>query len=204
MTPAAAGPDKGPDKGPDEAERCHVETRAQWRAWLAEHHADTPRVWVVTWKRTTGRPAPSYDDLVEEALCYGWVDSTAGTVDDERSMLRFTPRKPGSGWARTNKARVERLTAAGAMAEPGLESVRRAHADGSWTLLDDVEALVVPDDLAVALAALPPAGDNFDAFPPSARRAILLWLVQAKRAETRSARVAKTAELAARNERAVR
>jgi uncharacterized protein YdeI (YjbR/CyaY-like superfamily) len=199
MTPPAAAPN-----APDEAERFHTETRAQWRAWLAEHHADAQRVWVVTWKRATGRPAPSYDELVEEALCYGWVDSTAGTLDDERSMLRFTPRKPGSGWARTNKARVERLSAAGLMAEPGLESVRRAHEDGSWTLLDDVEALVVPDDLAAALAALPPARDNFDAFPPSARRAILLWLVQAKRAETRGARIRRTAELAARNERAVR
>jgi uncharacterized protein YdeI (YjbR/CyaY-like superfamily) len=192
-----------PDAAP-ESERFHPGTRAEWRAWLAEHHANRPRVWVVTWKRATGRPAPSYDDLVEEALCYAWVDSTAGTLDDERSMLRFTPRKPGSGWARTNQARVERLSAAGLMAEPGLESVRRAHEDGSWTLLDDVEALVVPDDLAAALAALPPARENFDAFPPSARRAILLWLVQAKRAETRSARIRKTAELAARNERAVR
>jgi uncharacterized protein YdeI (YjbR/CyaY-like superfamily) len=199
VTPAA-----GPGAGADDAERFHAGTRERWRAWLAEHHADAPRVWVVTWKRATGRPAPSYDDLVEEALCFGWVDSTAGTLDDERSMLRFTPRKPGSGWARTNKARVERLTAAGLMAEPGLESVRRAHEDGSWTLLDDVEALVVPDDLAAALAELPPARDNFDAFPPSARRAILLWLIQAKRAETREARVRKTAELAARNERAVR
>lgn len=199
MTPAT-----GPGAGDGDAERFHAGTREQWRAWLAEHHANAPRVWVVTWKRATGRPAPSYDDLVEEALCFGWVDSTAGTLDDERSMLRFTPRKPGSGWARTNKARVERLSAAGLMAAPGLESVRRAHEDGSWTLLDDVEALVVPDDLAAALAELPPARENFDAFPPSARRAILLWLIQAKRAETREVRVRKTAELAARNERAVR
>ena len=187
----------------DAAERFHPESRAQWRAWLAAHHADTPRVWVVTWKRATGRPAPSYDDLVEEALCYGWVDSTAGTLDGERSMLRFGPRKPGSGWARTNKARIERLTAEGLMAEPGLAVVRRAQEDGSWSLLDDVEALVVPDDLAAELAARPPAREHFDAFPPSARRAILLWLVQAKRAETRASRVRKAAELAQRNERAV-
>jgi uncharacterized protein YdeI (YjbR/CyaY-like superfamily) len=200
VTPPPGAGVGGKDAGD---ERFHAETREQWRAWLAEHHADSPRVWVVTWKRATGRPAPSYEDLVEEALCYGWVDSTAGTVDDERSMLRFSPRKPGSGWARTNKARIERLTAEGLMAEAGLAVVRRAHDDGSWSLLDDVENLVVPADLAAALDALPPARANFDAFPPSARRAILLWLVQAKRAETREGRVRKTAELARRNERAV-
>jgi uncharacterized protein YdeI (YjbR/CyaY-like superfamily) len=187
---------------PDADARFHPESRAQWRAWLAEHHADTPRVWVVTWKRSTGRPAPSYDDLVEEALCYGWVDSTAGTVDDERAMMRFGPRKPGSGWARTNKVRIERLTAEGAMAEPGLAVLRRAREDGSWTLYDDVEDLVVPPDLAAALDALPPARANFDAFPPSARKAILAWLVTAKRATTREARIRRTAELAQRNERA--
>jgi uncharacterized protein YdeI (YjbR/CyaY-like superfamily) len=157
---------------------------------------------VVTWKRSTGRPAPSYDDLVEEALCYGWVDSTAGTVDAERGMMRFTPRKPGSGWARTNKARVERLSAAGLMAEPGLAAVRSAHEDGSWTLFDDVENLVVPPDLAAALEALPPARANFDAFPPSARKQILAWVVTAKRAETRASRIRTAAEKAQRNERA--
>jgi uncharacterized protein YdeI (YjbR/CyaY-like superfamily) len=179
----------------------HAGTRAEWRAWLAEHHADTSRVWVVTWKRATGRPAPTYEELVLEALCYGWVDSTAGTVDDERSKLRFTPRKPGSGWARTNKARVEELTAAGLMAEAGLEAVRRAREDGSWSLLDDVEALIVPPDLAAALEERPPARKNYDRFPPSARRAILLSLVQARRAETRRQRIARVAELAQRGER---
>jgi uncharacterized protein YdeI (YjbR/CyaY-like superfamily) len=179
----------------------HAETREQWREWLARNHDEVPRVWVVTWKRATGRPAPTYEELVLEALCYGWVDSTAGTVDGERSKLRFTPRKPGSGWARTNKARIEELTAAGLMAEPGHAVVRRAHEDGSWSLLDDVEALVVPPDLAAALEALPPARERYDAFPPSARRAILLSLVQAKRAETRAKRIARVAELAQRGER---
>jgi uncharacterized protein YdeI (YjbR/CyaY-like superfamily) len=182
--------------------RFHPETRAEWRAWLAEHHAGTRNVWVVTWKPHTGRPAPSYDDLVEEALCFGWVDSTAGTVDDERKMQRFSPRKPGSGWARTNKVRIERLLAEGQMAEPGLAVLRQAQEDGSWTLYDDVEALVVPDDLAAALDALPPARANFDAFPPSARKRILAWVVTAKRPATREARIRTSAELAQRNERA--
>jgi uncharacterized protein YdeI (YjbR/CyaY-like superfamily) len=179
----------------------HPETRAEWRAWLAEHHAETARVWVVTWKRATGRPAPTYEELVLEALCYGWVDSTAGTVDAERSKLRFTPRKPGSGWARTNKARIEELAAAGLLAEAGREVVRRAREDGSWTLLDDVEALVVPPDLAASLEAAPPARAEYDAFPPSARRAILLSLVQAKRPETRAKRIATITELARQGQR---
>jgi uncharacterized protein YdeI (YjbR/CyaY-like superfamily) len=182
--------------------RFHAETGEGWRAWLAEHHADVQAVWVVTWKPRTGRPAPSYDDLVEEALCFGWIDSTTGTVDDERKEQRFSPRKPGSGWARTNKVRIERLLAEGRMAEPGLAVLRQAQEDGSWTLYDDVEALVVPDDLAAALDALPPARANFDAFPPSARKQILAWIVTAKRPETREARVRKSAELAQRNERA--
>ena len=143
-----------------------------------------------------------YEAAVQEALCFGWIDSTAGRVDARRSKLYFAPRKPGSGWAATNKARVERLLAAGQMAPAGLAAIERAKADGSWTLLDPIEQGIVPDDLAAALAAHPPAAVNFEAFPKSARRAILFWIAVAKRPETRAARVRETAERAARNERA--
>jgi uncharacterized protein YdeI (YjbR/CyaY-like superfamily) len=186
---------------PVDGDHVHPETRAQWRAWLEREHARSAGVWVVTWRRPTGRPAPSYEELVEEALCYAWVDSTARGIDDERTSLRFTPRKRGSGWARTNKERVARLSAAGLMAPAGLRSVEEARADGSWTLLDDVEALVVPADLAVALDAVPAARAHFDAFPRSTRRAILLWITLAKRPETRARRITETAEKAGRNER---
>ena len=95
---------------PDDPE-VHVETRAQWRQWLVTHHEEYGGAWAVTWRKPTGRPAPSYDDLVEEALCVGWVDSMARVIDDERTSLRFSPRKRGSGWALTNKERVARLSA---------------------------------------------------------------------------------------------
>jgi uncharacterized protein YdeI (YjbR/CyaY-like superfamily) len=127
-----------------DGERLHVEDVEQWRAWLHENAERGTGVWLVSWKRATGRPAVTYEQAIEEALTVGWVDSTAGTIDDERSMLWFAPRKRGSGWSRPNKQRLERLEAAGRMQERGRAVVAQAKQDGSWTLLDDVEDLVVP------------------------------------------------------------
>jgi uncharacterized protein YdeI (YjbR/CyaY-like superfamily) len=187
----------------DEAPQVQCETRAAWRAWLEANHATEPSAWLVTWRRSSGRPVLDYAEAVEEALCFGWVDSTGGRLDDERTRLYFTRRKPGSGWARTNKERVARLVAEGRMAPAGMAVVEQAKSDGSWTLLDDVESLVVPHDLAAALAATPPAAGHWEAFPPGVRKQILGWIAQAKRPATRAARIAETAERAARNERAI-
>jgi uncharacterized protein YdeI (YjbR/CyaY-like superfamily) len=188
--------------GIDDAPLVEVETRAQWRAWLEANHATSSGVWLVTWRSGSGRAGLPYEDGVEEALCFGWVDSRGGRLDEQRSKLYYSPRKPRSGWARTNKARVERLIAAGLMAPAGLAAIERAKANGAWEMLDDVENLVVPDDLAAAFEANPPAADAWAAFPPSARRTILEWIRHAKRPETRAARIAETATAAARNERA--
>lgn len=187
-----------------DAPLIQCETRAEWRAWLEAHHATSPGAWLVTWRRGSGRPVLEYEAAIEEALCFGWVDSTAGRVDDQRGKLYYAPRKPRSVWARSNKARVERLIAAGRMAAPGLAAIERAKANGSWTILEDAENLVVPDDLQAALDARPPAAANWTAFPPSARTMALGWIAQARRPETRARRIAETAELAARNERAPR
>jgi uncharacterized protein YdeI (YjbR/CyaY-like superfamily) len=176
--------------------------RAEWRAWLIEHHQTSRGVHLAGWRRASGRVPIDYVACTEEALCVGWIDSKASVLDEERSLLWFSPRKPGSGWARTNKERVARLTAAGLMLPAGLAVVEQAKRSGTWTLLDDVEDLVVPDDLAAALDGLPGARANWDAFPPSARRQDLYWLVTAKRPETRSRRLAEIAARAARNERA--
>jgi uncharacterized protein YdeI (YjbR/CyaY-like superfamily) len=176
--------------------------RAEWRAWLIEHHQTSRGVHLAGWRRASGRVPIDYVACTEEALCVGWIDSKASVLDEERSLLWFSPRKPGSGWARTNKERVARLTAAGLMLPAGLAIVEQAKRSGTWTLLDDVEDLVVPDDLAAALDGLPGARANWDAFPPSARRQDLYWLVTAKRPETRSRRLAEIAARAARNERA--
>ncbi len=144
----------------------------------------------------------SHDDAVEEALCFGWIDSLPRKLDDERTMLLLSPRMPGSAWSKANKDRVERMNAAGKMHPAGLRKIEQSKADGSWTFLDDVEALIVPDDLAAALAEYEDAEENFAAFPPSSKRGILEWIKQAKRAETRSKRVWETAELASKNVRA--
>jgi uncharacterized protein YdeI (YjbR/CyaY-like superfamily) len=186
----------------DDAPWVEADDRATWRAWLEANHATASGAWLVTWRPRSGRVGLDYEAAIEEALCFGWVDSTGGRVDDDRGKLYFAPRKPRSGWAATNKARVERLIVAGRMAPAGLAAIERARANGSWELLDSVERLEVPDDLAVVLAASPPAAANFAAFPPSARKQLLGWVAFAARPETRAARIRQIAESAARNERA--
>jgi uncharacterized protein YdeI (YjbR/CyaY-like superfamily) len=184
-----------------DAPQVHADDRATWRGWLEANHATARGAWLVTWRRGHG-PVLDYAEAVEEALCFGWIDSTAGRVDEHRSKLYFAPRKPRSGWAATNKARVARLVADGRMAAAGLAAVQRAKADGSWTALDAIEQGIVPDDLAAELAAHPPAASNFAAFSKSARRALLVWIDSAKRPATRAARIEETAVRAARSERA--
>ena len=176
-------------------------TLADWRAWLADNHARPEGVWLITYRPAAGKTPFSYEQAVEEALCFGWIDGQANKLDDERTMLWFAPRRPGSGWARTNKARIERLIADGRMTPAGLSKIEAAQADGSWTLLDSVERLEVPDDLAAEFDKYPDARAHFDAFPPSARRMALTWIATAKRPETRAKRVAETARLAQENVR---
>ena len=180
----------------------HPKTRANWRAWLAKHQAQTEGVWLISYKKATGKPRFEYDEAVEEALCFGWVDSKPNKLDDERSLLYFAPRKGGTGWSKPNKERVERLIAAALMMPAGLAKVEAAKQDGTWTALDGVEALEVPPDLAQALAALPNAQENWDAFPRSVKRGILEWIVNAKKPETRAKRIEETATLANENKRA--
>jgi uncharacterized protein YdeI (YjbR/CyaY-like superfamily) len=184
-----------------EYERIHPETRAEWRAWLQDHHDHSAGVWVVQWRTVTGRNRLGYSDLVEEALCFGWIDSRARRLDDERSMITMTPRRRGSVWSRSNKERLERLAAVGLMTPAGQQVVDAAKADGSWAALDDVDALVVPEDLAAALATNPLAARHFEAFSPSAKRMILYWIGSARRPPTRLRRVTETVRLAAENRR---
>lgn len=186
----------------DDAPYVHADDRATWRAWLEANHATARGVWLVTWRPRTGRISLDYEAAIEEALCFGWVDSTGGQMDDERGKLYFAPRKPRSVWAASNKARIERLIAEGRMAPAGLAVIERAQANGSWEVLDAVERMEVPEDLAAALEIRPSAAANFAAFPPSARKMLLGWIALARRPETRAARITKIAVAAARNERA--
>ena len=180
----------------DDAERFEPATLAEWSEWLARNHGDRRGVWLVTAKRSTRRQPFDYEAAVVEALRYGWIDATQRSLDIERSMLWFAPRNPRSGWSGTNKARIERLLEEGRLEPAGLAAVEVARANGSWSLLDDVEALVVPPDLAAALDAHG-LRSAWDSMTPSLRRQHLLALVQAKRPETREKRVASAVAAAA-------
>lgn len=180
----------------------HPKTRAAWRAWLMKHHTRGEGVWLITYKLASGKQGLTYAEAVEEALCFGWIDSKPAKLDDERTMQWYSPRKPKSMWSAINKERIVRLIAEGKMHPAGLAKIEAAQADGSWSKLDAIDAMEMPDDLAAALAAHPPALEHFDAFPPSVKKFLLYWVTSAKRPETRAARIAETAAKAQRGERA--
>ncbi len=180
----------------------HPLTRAEWRTWLAANHTRPQGVWLITYKKATGQPRVEYEEAVEEALCFGWIDSKANKLDAERSQLWFSPRKTGTGWSKPNKERIERMLAQELMTPAGLAKIEAAQADGSWTALDAVEALETPPVPADALAATPPAPDYWAAFPRSVKRGILEWIATARTPATRARRIDETARLAAQNERA--
>lgn len=184
-----------------EAEQVEVQSQEALRAWLVANHARTDSIWLITWKAHTPHHL-SWDVVVEEALCFGWIDSQPRKLDQDRSMIRLSPRKPGSGWSGVNKARIERLMASGRMAAPGLAKIALARQDGSWSALDEASDLTIPADLKEAFDAHPGAGDRFETFPPSARRSILEWIAMAKRPQTRTTRVNETARRAALGQRA--
>ncbi|WP_374689025.1 YdeI family protein [Promineifilum sp.] len=180
----------------------HPLTLSAWRAWLEANHTRPEGVWLITYRRASGKPFIPYEATVEEALCFGWIDGQVKTLDDERTMQWFAPRRAGSVWAKSNKERVARLIAEGRMTPAGLAKIEAAKADGSWALLDSVDNLEVPADLEAEFDNYPTARANFDAFPRSARHAILGWIALAKRPETRAKRITETARLAQDNVRA--
>jgi uncharacterized protein YdeI (YjbR/CyaY-like superfamily) len=180
----------------------HPETRAAWRAWLAANHATHRGVWLAAWRRGVDRPVVPYSDTVEEALCFGWIDSTANVLDERRSLQLMTPRKPKSSWTRLNRERVARMEAAGLLTDAGRRAVAVAQANGYWSLMDQVEDLREPDDLAAALDAVPAARTHWDAFPPSARKPLLWWVITAAKPETRARRIERIVTEAEQGRRA--
>lgn len=184
----------------DEGERVVAADAAAWRAWLEEHHARTSGVWLLS-VRGQNEGRVGYDDAVRQALCFGWIDGPVRTFDDETVGQWFSPRRRGSGWAATNKARLIDLEAAGLLAPAGIRVLEAAKADGSWTLLDGPEAGIEPPELTEALDAVPAARANWDAFPKSVKKFGLTHIAMAKRAETRSARIAKIVADAAEGKR---
>ncbi len=174
-------------------------SRAQWRAWLEKNHKTKERIWLVFFKKATKKPTLTYDESVEEALCFGWIDSLPRKLDEERHMLLFTDRKPKSPWSGLNKTRLEKLIAAGLMQAAGLEKVEIAKKNGAWESFDAAETLSEPEDLTALLNQNAVARTNWNAFAPSARKGILFWLSTAKRPETRTKRLLEIVEKAAQN-----
>lgn len=180
----------------------HARSRQDWRDWLFRYSEREKGLWLIIYKKDSGVPSVYYPEAVDEALCFGWIDSKPNKRDDRSYYQYFSVRNPRSYWSKVNKEKVERLLSEGRMAAPGLEMVRLAKESGTWNALDEVEALVVPGDLAEAFARHPGSAENFDAFPRSVKRGILEWIFQAKRAATRAKRIEETASKAKENIRA--
>ena len=177
----------------------HPKTRVEWREWLAINHDRSKGVRLVLIKKGADIPGIMYSDAVEEALCFGWIDSTPGKLDEQRYTLYMSPRKPKSGWSKINKQRIQKLVKEGRMTEAGLTKIEAAKNDGSWNRLDAIDGLEMPADLLEQLSANAEAKHNFEAFSTSSKKIILFWIASAKREETRQKRMEETVRLAAQN-----
>jgi uncharacterized protein YdeI (YjbR/CyaY-like superfamily) len=172
-------------------------SRQEWRTWLQGNHNLRQSVWLIYFKKKTAVASITYSDAVEEALCFGWIDSTRKSLDDHTFTQFFCRRKPKSVWSKVNKAKVQRLIEEGLMNEAGFASIKIAKENGSWTILDDVEELLIPQELEIAFTMHKESKEYFLSLSKSVRKAILQWLVLAKRPETIEKRVNEIAELAA-------
>jgi len=182
--------------------RFQPDSLSAWRRWLESNHGECPGVWLVIFKKSTGKQEFGFDPAIEEALCFGWIDSLPRTMDGERTMLWFSPRKRTSAWSAVNKRRVEKLLAENRMHPSGLRAIFEAKTNGSWFRIDSASRLEVPLDLSEAFAGVAGSSENFAKFPPSARRAIFEWIAQARTPGTRRKRIDETARLAGINVRA--
>lgn len=181
----------------DAYERVEIESRSAWRRWLTKNHTRGESIWLVTFKKHAGARHVPYGDVVEEALCFGWIDSVPRKLDAERSMVLLSPRNAGSPWSNLNKERVARLIAGGLMTPAGQAKIDAAKADGSWTKIDSIQTLEPPKDLLSALTRNAKARVAFEGFSPSSRKAMLQWLLGAKTDATRQRRIGEIVRLAA-------
>lgn len=173
-----------------EQEPICPESKAEWRQWLQQHHATETSVWVKFYKKHAEGPTVTWSDAVDEALCFGWIDSKKVTIDKDTFQQYFTRRKPKSIWSKVNKDKVEQLIANGQMTEAGVACIEVAKKNGSWTWYDQIEDLIVPDDLKEALGDVPGGAEWFDALSRSDKKLHLYNLLMAKRPETRQKRLA--------------
>jgi len=180
----------------DIGETVYFATREEWRNWLEANHAKSKSIWLIFYKKGSGKPRAPYDDAVEEALCFGWIDSTVKRIDEEKYAQKFTPRKPGSGWSESNVARAEKLIKEGRMCEPGLALYRKGRAADK--VIRDRD-MAEPPGLAAALAKDANAQAFFNKLPPSHRKQYFLWINDAKREATREKRIKESVELLAQH-----
>ena len=180
----------------NEIESICPNSRQAWREWLEANHESKQAVWLIYYKKKSNLPTVLYSDAVDEALCFGWIDSKAKPIDEEKYMQFFTKRKPKSIWSKINKEKIERLTKEGLMTQAGFEIIEIAKQNGSWNILDESEALIVPEDLKKGFQKSTAAMDYFSSLSRSDKRNILQWLVLAKRQETREKRITEIIELA--------
>ncbi|MBX2903960.1 MAG: YdeI/OmpD-associated family protein [Chitinophagales bacterium] len=184
-----------------EIEHYYPKTKEQWRNWLAKNHVHKDAVWLIMYKQSTNKPSVTWSDAVDEALCFGWIDSIKKTLDEERTIQFFSKRKPNSTWSKINKQKVSILIEKGLMTHAGLACIQIAKQNGSWCILDSVEALEIPADLKEALTAHANAMNFFLSLSKSTKKALLQWIVLAKRAETREKRIQEVATLASKQQK---
>ena len=190
------------EKRSDGVAAFHATSQEVWRQWLEKNHASEKSVWLIIYKKDSGTSSVYYPEAVDEALCFGWIDSKPNKRDDKSYYQFFAKRNSKSNWSRVNKEKVARLLKAEKMAPAGMEMIRIAKENGTWTALDDVENLIVPADLQKAFDGYDNAFGYWNAFPKSVKRGILEWILNAKKPETRQKRLDQTAQMAENNERA--
>lgn len=180
----------------------YAKTRQAWRTWLKKNHQTQTSVWLIIYRKESKTPSVYYPEAVDEALCFGWIDSVPNKRDAESYYQFFAKRNPKSKWSKINKEKVARLIDAGLMQPAGYAMIELAKQRGTWAALDAVDSLQIPDDLNALFAKNKTAFRNWENFPPSARRGILEWILNAKRPETRQKRIEETVSLAEKNIRA--
>ena len=176
--------------------KLYITTREEWRSWLEENQSKEKEVWLIYYKKHTGVPRIPYDDAVEEALCFGWIDSIVKRIDDERYMQKFTPRNDKSEWSELNKKRVKKLIENSSMTEAGLAKIKTAKKNGSWErVFESVKAYEMPVELNGALKSNKVANTFFDKLSPSYKKQYINWIASAKKEETRQRRAKKAVSL---------
>lgn len=184
-----------------EPELFYPTNQKEWRAWLLQNHQSQYAVWILFYKISSDKPSITWSQAVDEALCFGWIDSKRNKIDDEKYKQYFTKRKPKSNWSKINKDKIEILIREKQMQKAGLKCIEIAQKNGSWTILDEVEALIVPNDLELEFELQPGAKEYFLNLSKSMRKRMLYWIVSAKKAETRKRRIEEIVERASQKSR---